>query len=92
MSAWTSGQLGGFSSVLLVPQQDGHALSDLNSVKVRLPILTQNRVATFQVRQSDRGLLRSDCPGTTPNLGSGSGAGAYALHSQIRCTAGYTAN
>jgi len=55
MSARTSGRPGRFSSALLVPQGNGDALYELNSVKVRLPILTQNRVATFQARQSDRG-------------------------------------
>jgi len=55
MSARTSGRPGRFSSALLVPQGNGDALYELNSVKVRLPILTQNRVATFQARHSDRG-------------------------------------
>lgn len=55
VSARTSGRLGRFSSALLVPQGNGNALYELNSVKVRLPILTQNRGATLTERQSERG-------------------------------------
>lgn len=55
MSARISGRPGRFSSALLVPQSDGHALSESNSVKRSSTILTQTQVASLKARHFSGG-------------------------------------
>jgi len=55
VSARTSGRLGRFSSVLLVPQGKGDALYELNSVKRSSTILTQTQVASLKARHFSGG-------------------------------------